>query len=53
MQAHELLINTHTLKKAALPFRALNNKLRMQILQLVHKKGRMVVTDIYTKLKIE
>jgi DNA-binding transcriptional ArsR family regulator len=25
----------------------------MQILQLVHKKGRMVVTDIYTKLKIE
>jgi DNA-binding transcriptional ArsR family regulator len=53
MQNEELLIETLSIKKAALSFRALNNKLRMQILQLIDKKGRITVSAIYKKMKME
>lgn len=48
-----LLIETKELKDAAMCFRALNHKLRQKILQLVHKKGKITVTNIYRKLAIE
>lgn len=46
-------IETLILQKAALHYRAINHKLRQQILQLLHKNGRMMVTSIYVKLRIE
>jgi DNA-binding transcriptional ArsR family regulator len=46
-------IQTLQLKKAALFFRAINHKLRQDILKLLHKNEKMDVTNIYVKLKIE
>lgn len=51
--ANELLIEVFNLKKAALKFRALNHKLRQQMLQLIHGNVRMTVTEIYIKLRLE
>ncbi len=48
-----LIINPTQLKKGALVIRALNHKLRQQLLQLIHKNREMSVTAIYTKLKLE
>ena len=41
------------LKKAALILRAINHKLRQQILKLIDEEGKMTVTDIYVKLRLE
>ena len=49
----ELKIDVLQLKKAALILRAVNHKLRQQILKLIHQNGRMTVTDIYVKLRLE
>ena len=49
----DLVIDPLKLKRASLVFRAVNHKLRQQVLQLIHQKGRMVVTDIYVKLRLE
>lgn len=49
----ELKIETLQLKKAALILRALNHKLRQQILKLIHENGRLPVTEIYVKLRLE
>lgn len=46
-------IDSLALQKAALQYRAINHKLRQQILQLLHKNSRMMVTSIYVKLRIE
>jgi ArsR family transcriptional regulator, virulence genes transcriptional regulator len=42
-----------TLKKADITIRALNHKLRLQIIRLLQDKGEMTVTEIYSKLKLE
>lgn len=49
----ELKIDVLQLKKAALILRAVNHKLRQQILKLIHHNGRMTVTEIYVKLRLE
>src|SRR6476660_9695009 len=49
----ELKINVLQLKKAALILRAVNHKLRQQILKLIHQNGKMTVTEIYVKLRLE
>ncbi len=49
----ELKIDVLQLKKAALVLRAVNHKLRQQILKLIHQNGRMTVTEIYVKLRLE
>ena len=49
----ELKIDVIQLKKAALILRAINHKLRQQILKLVHQNGKMTVTEIYVKLRLE
>ena len=41
------------LKKAAVILRALNHKLRQQILKLIDENGKITVTDIYVKLRLE
>jgi DNA-binding transcriptional ArsR family regulator len=49
----ELKIDIIQLKKAALILRAINHKLRQQILKLIHQNGKMTVTEIYVKLRLE
>jgi DNA-binding transcriptional ArsR family regulator len=42
----------HT-KKAALILRAINHKLRQQMLKLIDENKKMTVTEIYIKLRLE
>lgn len=49
----ELRIDTLQLKKAALIFRAVNHRLRQQMLELLHANQSMAVTNIYIKLRLE
>jgi DNA-binding transcriptional ArsR family regulator len=49
----ELKIDVVQLKKAALILRAINHKLRQQILKLIHQNEKMTVTEIYVKLRLE
>ena len=46
-------INQHGLKKAVLVLRALNHKLRQQILNLIDSETKITVTEIYVKLRLE
>ena len=48
-----LNVDYHSLKKAALVLRALNHKLRQQILKLIEDKKKITVTEIYVKLRLE
>ena len=48
-----LNVDLHNLKKAAMVLRAINHKLRQQILKLIDESGRMTVTEIYVKLRLE
>ncbi|NII24160.1 ArsR/SmtB family transcription factor [Paraflavitalea speifideaquila] len=41
------------LKKAAMILRALNHKLRQQILKLIDEQKRLTVTEIYVRLRLE
>lgn len=49
----DLKINLQNVKKAALILRALNHKLRQQILKLIDEHGKMTVTEIYVQLRLE
>ena len=49
----ELKIDVIQLKKAALILRAVNHKLRQQIMKLIHQNEKMTVTEIYVKLRLE
>jgi DNA-binding transcriptional ArsR family regulator len=40
-------------KSAAMTLRAINHKLRQQIIRLLEENKRMNVTDIYVKLRLE
>jgi DNA-binding transcriptional ArsR family regulator len=52
-QELDLKIDIVQLKKAALVLRAINHKLRQQILKLISEHDRMTVTEIYVKLRLE
>ncbi|MEO5650822.1 MAG: metalloregulator ArsR/SmtB family transcription factor [Ginsengibacter sp.] len=41
------------IKKAALVLRALNHKLRQQIIKTIHDHKRITVTELYVKLRLE
>jgi DNA-binding transcriptional ArsR family regulator len=41
------------IKKAALVLRALNHKLRQQIIKTIHDQKRITVTELYVKLRLE
>jgi DNA-binding transcriptional ArsR family regulator len=49
----EIKISSLELKKAVNVLRALNHKLRHQIMKLIDDHKNTTVTEIYTKLKIE
>ena len=48
-----LSIDMLGVKKAALILRAINHKLRQQIIKLIDEKGKTTVTDLYVSLRIE
>jgi DNA-binding transcriptional ArsR family regulator len=52
-ETRELEIETANIKEAALLFRAINHKLRRQILTLMHENKKMSVTPLYRKLGLE
>lgn len=41
------------LKKAAMTLRAMNHKLRQQIVKLIDENKRLTVTEIYIRLRLE
>ncbi len=43
----------HNLKKAALVLRAMNHKLRQQMVKLIEDEKRLTVTEIYVRLRLE
>lgn len=45
-------VDYHALKKAALVLRALNHKLRQQLLKLIEDE-KITVTEIYVRLRLE
>lgn len=51
--AKEIDIDALKIKKGALILRAINHKLRQQMVQLINKNGRMTVTEIYVKMRLE
>lgn len=42
-----------SIKKASLVLRALNHKLRQQILRMLDEKKKLTVTEIYIQLRLE
>ena len=48
-----LQVDLLNLKKASMILRAINHKLRQQILKLIDEQGRITVTEIYVKLRLE
>jgi DNA-binding transcriptional ArsR family regulator len=53
LNADTLQIESKDLRRAALCYRAINHPLRQQMLRLLDKEGRMPVTPIYLKLRLE
>jgi DNA-binding transcriptional ArsR family regulator len=49
----QLKLDLIELKKSAMVLRALNHKLRQQILLLINESQKITVTDIYIKLRLE
>jgi DNA-binding transcriptional ArsR family regulator len=41
------------IKKSALILRAMNHKLRQQMIKLLDENGRLTVTELYIKLRLE
>jgi len=52
-QPGALTINLLNIKKAALVLRAINHKLRQQMLKQIDEQGRITVTELYVKLRLE
>ena len=46
-------IDYYNVKKAALILRALNHKLRQQLLKLIEEEKKITVTEIYVRLRLE
>jgi DNA-binding transcriptional ArsR family regulator len=51
--ANSIKVDLLSLKKSAIILRALNHKLRQQILRLIADNGTITVTEIYVKLRLE
>lgn len=49
----KIQLDYQKIRKAALILRAVNHELRQDIIKLLEKNDRMVVTDIYVSLRIE
>lgn len=51
--AANMKIDFLQVKKASLILRALNHKLRQQVLALLEEAGKLTVTEIYVRLRLE
>ena len=51
--ASAIKIDYYSVKKAALILRALNHKLRQQLLKLIEEEKKITVTEIYVRLRLE
>ncbi len=49
----EVKVDFLQLKKSAMTLRALNHKLRQQLLHLLDEQPKITVTEIYVKLRLE
>lgn len=49
----QISVNLLNIKKAALVLRAINHKLRQQILKQIDEHGKLTVTELYVKLRLE
>ena len=49
----ELDLKILEIRKAALIYRAINHKLRQDMLKLIHKSGKITVTELYRKMSLE
>lgn len=52
-EADEIKIDFLQIKKSSLILRALNHKLRQQILKLLEEQRKLTVTEIYVQLRLE
>ncbi len=50
---YELTIDTYEIKKAGMILRAINHKLRLQIIGIIHQHKSITVTQLYIQLRIE
>jgi ArsR family transcriptional regulator, virulence genes transcriptional regulator len=46
-------VDYYNVKKAALILRALNHKLRQQLIKLIEEEKKITVTEIYVRLRLE
>ncbi|MFT6149692.1 MAG: DNA-binding transcriptional ArsR family regulator [Saprospiraceae bacterium] len=49
----QVKLDYNELKRAVLVLRAVNHKLRQEIIHLLEVNGQMTVTDLYVKLRLE
>lgn len=49
----DIKLDFNIMKKAALILRAVNHKLRQSIIKLLEDNGKLTVTEIYVKLRLE
>src|SRR5512146_3157504 len=49
----ELDIKILEIRKAALIYRAINHRLRQDMLRFIHKSGKITVTELYRKMNLE
>jgi predicted transcriptional regulator len=53
MVTPELRIDYQVIRKSVLVLRAVNHKLRQDMIRLIDQEGKMTVTDLYVKLRLE
>ena len=51
--SEDIKLDYNVLRKAVLILRAVNHKLRQQIIKLLEDNGKLTVTEIYVKLRLE
>ncbi|MBL7734493.1 MAG: helix-turn-helix transcriptional regulator [Chitinophagaceae bacterium] len=52
-EGNQVKVDFLNLKKAAMILRALNHKLRQQIVKLIDENQKLTVTEIYIRLRLE
>lgn len=52
-EGNKVFIDFLQVQRSSLVFRALNHKLRQEILQLLRNEEKLTVTEIYIRLKLE
>jgi len=49
----ELRIDYQLIRKSVLVLRAVNHKVRQEMIRMIDREGRMTVTDLHLKLRLE